>query len=298
MKLRLSCPSKTFLTGEYAAIDGGPALIINTHPRFELTLEKTGRSDYNIFHPDSPAGRWIRERAPLLEDWEMKFHDPHEGRGGFGASGAQFVLSHCATTFLQISADKVREGFDLKALWNDFQVLSRGASGYDVLSQMVGGVAHIEARRWIVQGLAWPFPDLQFLIVRTGRKTQTHRHLASLTPDQVRGLSAISADVCRAFEEADSDLFLTRSQEFSRVLIDRGLTVPSTLERLDELSRQLDLKLARGCGALGADTMLLVFEPSEREEIVGHLRAKGLEIIAENQDISTGLEVDWSWNKA
>ena len=298
MILKLSCPSKTFLIGEYAALEGGPALILNTLPRFEFTLQKTGRTQIDIFHPKSPAGLWIRERAPLLEGWELSFLDPHKGRGGLGASSAQFLLSHCATTFLQISAAKAREGFDLKALWNDYVVLAKSASGYDVLSQAVGQVAHVETNNWIVQGLSWPFANLHFVIVRTGSKTPTHQHLNEVKSEQYKGLADISREACQAFENKNEDQFIELSKNYTRALIERGLQSQKTLDCVADLEKALPLKLARGCGAMGADTLLIVFEQEYREKVIEVLKVKALEIVGESQDLAVGLETEWSWDKA
>lgn len=42
MTIALSAPSKTFLVGEYAVLRGGPALLLNTSPRFRLRPCKLG----------------------------------------------------------------------------------------------------------------------------------------------------------------------------------------------------------------------------------------------------------------
>jgi len=58
--MKILCPSKTFLLGEYAVLNGGPAILLATEPYFE---------------------------------WENNhFKDPYQGKGGFGASGAKFVF--------------------------------------------------------------------------------------------------------------------------------------------------------------------------------------------------------------
>jgi mevalonate kinase len=294
MTVKLSCPSKTFLIGEYAALQGFPALILNTFPRFELLLEQTGTTEISIFHKDSPAGRWLRERAPLLEGWKMTFTDPHNGRGGFGASSAQFLLSHCATTFLQISEEKAREGFDMQAVWNDFQVLSQNASGYDVLAQSVGGVAHVETGGWILQNLPWKFQDLMFSIVRTGGKTQTHVHIREIAGEEFADLGEISTAACVAFEEGQQAVFLAKIKEFSDHLSERGLIDPLTVEILDDANRNLQLKAVRGCGALGADTILFIYTPEQQTAVKEFIARRQLEVVAETQDLAHGIDIEWS----
>ena len=38
MTLTFSAPSKTFLSGEYAVLNGNPALVLNTGPRFHFCV--------------------------------------------------------------------------------------------------------------------------------------------------------------------------------------------------------------------------------------------------------------------
>jgi mevalonate kinase len=58
--MKILCPSKTFLLGEYAVLNDGPAILLATEPYFE---------------------------------WENNiFKDPYQKKGGFGASGAKFVF--------------------------------------------------------------------------------------------------------------------------------------------------------------------------------------------------------------
>ena len=91
-KIELSVPSKTFLLGEYVVIHGGPALVLTTEPRFTLyaLLQKTQRQI--DIHSKSPAGKWIEQHADFYQQYHLQFNDPHQSKGGFGASGAQFIL--------------------------------------------------------------------------------------------------------------------------------------------------------------------------------------------------------------
>ena len=49
-------------------------------------------------------------RSPLIREWNLEFLDPHGGRGGFGASSAQFLFIHAMTTFLQFSVSRAVQG--------------------------------------------------------------------------------------------------------------------------------------------------------------------------------------------
>jgi len=91
--------------GEYVALSDGPALLLNTGPQFtyEINLKE---SDINQveFHKDSPSGKYFAENNTLFTNCDFNFIDPHENKGGFGASGAKFaglvamqnIIGHCA----------------------------------------------------------------------------------------------------------------------------------------------------------------------------------------------------------
>jgi mevalonate kinase len=98
-------PSKTFLAGEYLALCGGPSLVLNTPPVFELYCQVTDDTRLEGIHPESPAGRFWADHQSSFANLTLQFMDPHQGRGGFGASTAQFAMLyqlHClAVTSLQ-----------------------------------------------------------------------------------------------------------------------------------------------------------------------------------------------------
>ena len=65
--LEITCPAKTLIVGDYAALDGGDAIVLNTAPRFSCKIKKSQgeKTNFNI-HPDSPAGQWITKTPSYL----------------------------------------------------------------------------------------------------------------------------------------------------------------------------------------------------------------------------------------
>src|SRR4051794_11791453 len=105
-----SIAGKVFILGEYAVLGGLPALVGTVSPRFKMFLSQT----QDFIHPDSPLGRlqsWAKKMG--LPDLGFRFEDPFEGRGGFGASTAQFAMAYLA--YAQRSSGS---GIDLKNHWN------------------------------------------------------------------------------------------------------------------------------------------------------------------------------------
>ena len=117
----ISCPGKTFLAGEYAALAGGPCLLISTRPRFTfsaevqnldlsssfrlksfpsffpvLTEEKPKNlmfsSLLNSMHKNAPVSQWVSRYPEVYRCFSLKVYDPYKGRGGFGFSSACFLF--------------------------------------------------------------------------------------------------------------------------------------------------------------------------------------------------------------
>jgi len=292
MKWVLSAPSKTFLVGEYAVLHQAPGLVLNTGPRFELEV-RPGRGLVEGIPDGSPAAKWLEQRRPLLAKWDLSFVDPHRGTGGFGASGAQFLLSHTFTTCLQSSFSKLAEGFGLRDVWHDHQVLSehRG-SGADVLSQFAGGVAKVYVTNGSAQALNWPYPDLGFGILRTHQKVPTHEHLQSLERAPLSLLVPAAHSCVEEFGQGPSELFLSRLRVFSRSLREFQLQAPTTVSLVNVLEQQEWCLMAKGCGALGADTVLFFFPVGQLDKVQVFIKKQSLNMVATHRDLSAGIRME------
>ncbi|MGE0527230.1 MAG: hypothetical protein AB7G93_14580 [Bdellovibrionales bacterium] len=296
MTLILSLPSKTFLAGEYAVLAGGPALVLNTRPRFELRVQR-GSGEIRGLPPEAPAWKWIEARRPLLEKFSLDFHDPHGGQGGFGASGAQFILFHCLTTFLQRSFERMLAGPDLRDIWNDYQVLSGGrGSGADILALIAGRVAVVDVSAQEASTRDWPYPELGFSVIRTHRKVATHEHLETLERQSLSILVRPAQKCKEAFGSAPAEVFVSQLKNFAATLRELDLQTSSTLNLVDRLQGEDWCLLAKGCGALGADTVLVLYPIETHEQAQAYLRKQSLSVVAFHADINPGLDIKWSWS--
>src|SRR4051812_47804624 len=100
MIISASSPGKVFILGEYAVLEGRPAVIASVGPRFRMKLDREGARG-PAPHPQSPVSRLMdwAGRAGIpgiqdLEDLSLDFEDPFDGAGGFGSSTAQFALAY------------------------------------------------------------------------------------------------------------------------------------------------------------------------------------------------------------
>ncbi|MGE0633718.1 MAG: hypothetical protein AB7O96_14990, partial [Pseudobdellovibrionaceae bacterium] len=125
MSLKLSIPGKTFLVGEYLALSGGAALIVCTEPRFKMKVKLKG-SEANSsglvgIHPQSPAGKFYSENQDVFSSFSLEFTDPYEGRGGFGASTAQFAMLYALNTWKDTILLEPERQLDLRELLEDYK---------------------------------------------------------------------------------------------------------------------------------------------------------------------------------
>jgi len=294
MTLTFSAPSKTFLAGEYAVLGQAPALVLNTGPRFEL-IARRGPGPQAGFPENSPAALWLKERAPLLEGWSLEFKDPHNRQGGFGASSAQFIFVHCLTTYLQSSFAKITDVFDKASVWNDHQVLTQHrGSGADVLSQIQGQVSLVDVRNSYTKGMAWPYPELGFGIVRTHQKIRTHEHLAQIDRQSMSLLVRPATACVESFGASSSEVFVSRLKAFTHALKEFDLQAPASLNLIRLFEDQPWCLTAKGCGALGADTVLFLYPIEEKEKVGTFVRKQHLNMVATHGDLSPGLEMKLS----
>ncbi len=294
MNLRFSVPSKTFLVGEYAVLLGAPGLVLTTSPRFQLSAVP-GRGSRGI-PAGSPASRWLEQHSELVKDWHLEFSDPHVGLGGFGASSAQFLLAHALTTLVRSTVRSSTRGLDLKGLWQDFNKLTSGeASGCDVLAQAVGEVALVSQGAVFAQKKSWPYPDLDFAILRSGKKVATHQHLAELDRSRLEPLRELAVHAVESFGAISADQFLSTVTRYAGGLWDLGLQSENTLRILASFATEPWYLSGKGCGALGADTVLVFFSAEQLPAVREHCKSAGHEIVATMASLSSGIDMNWKW---
>lgn len=290
-----SSPSKTFLCGEYAVLAGGSALVLNHGPRFSLQVSQDPSESFpEWLHPDSPAGRLYKKYEILLKDFSFRFIDPHEGGGGFGASGAQFVTLYA---FIRDLKNQFSRTFPSALLEEFKEADSSGSSGCDVLSEWTGGIARVNpSYPQDVQSLAWPFDELEIFILPTGVKIPTHDHLKSLNKDGLSKFKVLSEAVIDAFLAEDQERFLMGLQNFSEEMEAQSLLASHSKEMMKTLKSCPGFKLARACGALGSDTLLLFVDKEVSVKAQNFLKINEFRPIQNpfEDNLSAGVKIEGS----
>jgi mevalonate kinase len=297
MRIRLSAPSKTFLIGEYAVLDGGSALMAATAPRFEMRIESAAESLAGDIHSQSPAGRWVRTHAEDFKNIRMEFVDPHGGAGGFGASGAQFLFVNLWSRLKAHNLESLARYLSIDQIWKDFRRIEEESgkkvlsSGGDLVCQWSGGLSSFSNRPLVSEALLWPDEDMEFALVRTENKIATHQHLDQIRQKDFSALKQLSQEAVLHVKKHDMGGLLQNLHDFAKELEEQGLVSLPTRELLNRLRVHSSVLAAKGCGAMGADVIALFYEPRHGLEVASFVQSQGLNIIATSRDLSQGAKV-------
>ncbi|MBI3543922.1 MAG: hypothetical protein HY075_11680 [Deltaproteobacteria bacterium] len=281
--MRLSCAGKVFITGEYACIEGGPALVSTVAPRFALEVAPSDTIELIPFAEASPAGLYLREHLDLLEAWKLTWIDPYATPIGVGSSSAQFLLAVATVHKLQgLSIPGAQEILDL--YWRTVGA-TQGLrpSGIDVVAQWLGGPLVARNSPFMTRALpAWK-DGTDFILAYTGRKAKTHEHLKSLEErgfpgdfrDVLRHLDELTAGAIEAWETGNARLLGSALNAYQASLSRGGLAPADFTAELEAIQAWPGVLGAKGSGAQGGDCVLLLTESASTQLVSDQLRARG-----------------------
>ena len=295
MSLVLSVPGKTFLAGEYLALNGGPAILVATAPKFELRVRNGGGFTPGI-HKDSPAGKLIRKHAPFFNQFDLEFMDPHLGRGGWGASTAQFLACYALLQWQKSAVLDDERYFDTHKMVNTYRDLAWNGkglppSGADLVGQLKGGITYFDRKRGQISKLKWNFIDLEFFLVSTGQKVPTHEHLASLGSISTDTLEMHLKLIQEGFQTGSKVTFIAGLNGYADELKRQNWVYPKTQELIDQFRSIPGVLSAKGCGALGADVVLAVVEKDKAVLFEALLKDEGRHYFTRDH-VSNGLSLN------
>lgn len=280
MKYRF--PAKTFLLGEYAALWGGPAMVLTTTPAFEVSIASDASPD--SFHPDSPAGRFVHEHHLSAHfDW----FDPYHGIGGLGASSAQFLGAYFA--YLDMHEKALVLDDLLQTYWaHSYNHNMYKPSGYDVLAQASSGCVYLHHQKADYKAYPWPFTDIDFILLHTKNKLATHEHLSELALNQdamSQRLEPIVHAAQSAFQTRNSEALVSAINAYHAALLSFQLVSAHTVQHIQKLSAEKQILAAKGCGAMGADVLLLIVTNDALDSLVSSFNLAGHHVLATSKTI-------------
>ena len=260
---------------------GGPAILVTLPPEFELSA-RASQGEKNPFAQASPAGLLWDSDPDFFSRWEVNFHDPYNGAGGFGRSTAEFAL------LLALRDDPNEAPANpFESAWRAYsayrRITSHGKnppSGADLLAQVArrppGMILYADLDLKTMKDLAGIPSDLDIFLVRSGEKVATHSHLESLADQAKKIRSSLLATIHeaemlltghkegrydnRARGVALGDLF-TR---YGSLLEEAGLVTERARENISALRKITGVLGAKGCGALGADIYVAALFHSDK----------------------------------
>jgi mevalonate kinase len=319
---QLSVPSKTFCIGEYAALAGGPSLTLATKPRFRLDIErsvslasqiesglrvddiiadskKTGfQKLVDMFHPQSPAGRKLVDSGDAYRMAGL-WQDPHLGLGGFGGSSAEYIMIRGLGALLKGEPVPFISRMHLLQEIQAYRAtVNEGMkpSGADLVGQLAGRCTWWAQTSDVCNSSPWVFSDISFLLIRTGEKVLTHGHIAEVVLDpNWLALSARLSDwselALEAWSSRRSDGFVHALKGFSEELSLAGLVAQRTRDMIEQFANVPECLAAKGCGAMGADVVLVLVEREKRDLLRKKILDMSFDCVASEDDLSTGA--DW-----
>lgn len=346
MSFTITAPSKTFLVGEYVALTGGPTLILNTTPRFELKISQQKIQSHfavNGINLESPAGKFLQQNTNDFSSYQLQFLDPYQGAGGFGASSAQFAMVVAAQQLIKaVSLQKVdasQKSIPLESTSSldhnikdmpseSASLLARNKkshpsqsdhsltsitlkseplltlyqqcawsghglapSGVDVIAQCIGGITFYHRSAQQLEQLKWPFKEIDFCLIRTGRKIATHEHLGELTSIHTQELSDIVTHTYQSLIDNNSAHFVSSINQYAETLQKQQLVASQTVDLLQTLATLPSIIASKGCGALGADVILIIFETGQGKALQNSLKQLGITaVVFGHQQISQGVQ--------
>jgi len=257
-EISISLPSKAFLLGEYSMLSGRDALLVATRPRF-------------IFKNNNIEGDYSHH-------------------GAFSCHGAKFLAPLLMQSYIAQQPLKLKEV--LNKFYNEVVIqLGHSASGVEIVTQLYGGIILFNAATLTVQRLQWQFPDLGFFLLRTGSMVMTDEHLQQLRSNDFSSLHQVMQKVRLSFETNNRSLFCLLVNEYAEKLLTLGLTDSSTEKIITRLKQTQRIEAVKGCGALGADVILVVADYKEKTYLMQVFSELRLEVVATELDITEGYQI-------
>lgn len=277
MTFSCSIPAKTFVLGEYSVTQGSKALLLLSKPCFGASF---ARGDGEV---SPPVAKFI-SRHKDLQGYRCDFFDPYQKAGGFGASSAEFLA------WIKYYWHLLGEEFDIKKpahyQWARGEFVFCGKSpggiapsGADMVAQNGKGLCFVDLEKGVLEEVKWPFRGLGLCLVHTGNKVATHEHLKKITPGQ--DFSSLQGGL-ELFMEAvslGSVEGVVHSINNAREQLERLGFLHSRSKEIIQLALKQDFCLAaKGCGAMGADVILLVFLQRDLEKAKSFIEAQQLDL--------------------
>lgn len=267
----ISAMSKTFLIGEYCVVFGGDAIVLVTPPEFKLIIH-SGSSTLTGVNKLAPAFLFYKKHISAFKNMSLKFIDPHNGTGGLGASSAQFAMLY------KLYLKKTNNNFDINTFLHEYKHITKNnivPSGVDCLAQYDNQNIYFNGSNKSLQTIEWNFKNIDFCILKTGVKITTHEHLNNinkLNTNLIEALNIYVRNVKNSFINQDATTLCTNINLFYQLLDKNKFVIEQTQYLVKHLLNINGILAVKGCGAMLADTLLIIFETNKKQNVMNAIK--------------------------
>lgn len=188
---------------------------------------------------------------------------------------------------------------DFYRIWKIYRTLAYSGvgikpSGADLLAQFMGGVSLVQSDSGQFQNLPWPFEDHTAVFFATNEKVPTHVHLEEVRDISFSGLVKLSSELRVAMREGLAGNFGLGINRYDEEMRRLGLVAPSAEKILDDFNFNEKVIAKKGCGAMGADIVMLFIKKTDLAAVKKTIFQKGYERIFDISDRTGGISFSGS----
>ncbi len=286
-------PGKMVVGGEYAVLEGIPAVVIAVDRYVKLQVQPTSRADNtarteSTLPPEAEATRELAQQhwgeLPAAFKLDVRALRGDSAKFGLGSSGAAAAAVSVAVAHYHghdSGLMGVKEDCFKWALAGHHRIAPQG-SGIDVLASCMGGVLKVRrsqdaALQW--EPLSWP-ADLELRVVWTGHEARTSDMVARVKAwshtqpsDYARCLAACEQAVTRmidGFQTQSASVIIDAARSYGEAMQALGVSadvpiVEENLSRIASFAKDAG-GAAKPSGAGGGDVAIALFHDVEQAD--------------------------------
>ena len=317
--IKTSAPGKVIIAGEYAVLDGAPAICMAVNRRAQVSITSNSKEHHTVAAPGfSESLACFESMAEAAEEFPLLaavwqelqietsdflsialdssgFRDAKAGKIGIGSSAA---LTVALTAALNCLAEESRDIRSI-AIAAHRRLQGGAGSGADIACSVAGGVTAYRMGENVSEKLAWP-DGLSYALLWSGVPVDTGTQLEKFRGADVylsrAELGASAQAVAQAWKSGDPEQVLNGLAEYTSTL--RRFDVDHKLGIFDAGHAKLTgdagstQLVYKPCGAGGGDLGIAISsDPSELAAFVDAARQRDFKLMDIAIDV-TGIVVD------
>jgi hypothetical protein len=142
-----------------------------------------------------------------------------------------------------------------------------------------------------LQTFAWPFQEMEFFLLKTTEKLPTHEHLNSLSEFNFEPMQVPMQMLRQGLSDVNWDLFLAGLRDFRGQIQANAWLSHASAKLIHKLESNPEIIFAKGCGAMGADVLFILFQKKDILPVKKIVADLGLKVRGSSQNLSSGIQV-------